>query len=247
MTTSRWHVHERRDGSKPRMCRENRRHAHLSGFNTYGESTARTGTFTAVGVGSQYSCALRTDGTLICWGLSSAGSAIPPSGTFVGLTVNGYHGSDPHCLQRRPAAVRRQMPPAPLPCLRRQGEIEFLPHGVLRHHKTAHSAQNGQSLRHCASCAQRRVWTWFALAPFSGWRPDCARRARAAPATSQLRDLQCAFLASAGCCLHPERTTVRRERHSLGYLASGQARDALLAIAAPQDERGRDWNEHFTT
>ena len=32
-----------------------------------------------------------------------------------------------------------------------------------------------------ASCALRQAWLWFALAPFSRWRPAYARRARAAP------------------------------------------------------------------
>jgi hypothetical protein len=38
-----------------------------------------------------HSCALRSDGTLDCWGSDAMGQSTPPSGIFSGITAGGYH------------------------------------------------------------------------------------------------------------------------------------------------------------
>ena len=47
-----------------------------------------TGTFTAVSAGFSSACALRTDGTLACWGTNFEGESTPPAGTFTALSVS---------------------------------------------------------------------------------------------------------------------------------------------------------------
>jgi len=46
------------------------------------------GTFTAVSAGFSSACALRTDGTLACWGTNFEGESTPPAGTFTALSVS---------------------------------------------------------------------------------------------------------------------------------------------------------------
>ncbi len=50
----------------------------------------RTGTFTSVTAGEVHACALKTNGTLACWGDNSYGQASPPSGTFVAVSAGAY-------------------------------------------------------------------------------------------------------------------------------------------------------------
>ena len=38
------------------------------GANTYGQSTPPSGTFTSVGTGGMFTCGVKTDGSLLCWG-----------------------------------------------------------------------------------------------------------------------------------------------------------------------------------
>ncbi len=47
--------------------------------------------YMAVAAGLRHTCALRQDGTLVCWGSNSDGQSTPPSGTFVAITVGAYH------------------------------------------------------------------------------------------------------------------------------------------------------------
>ena len=37
----------------------------------------------SVSAGRQHSCAVRGDGTLVCWGFNNTGQASPPAGTFM--------------------------------------------------------------------------------------------------------------------------------------------------------------------
>ncbi len=46
--------------------------------------------------GDYHTCALRTDGTIICWGDNQYGQATPPTGIFTQLTARGQH----HCALR---------------------------------------------------------------------------------------------------------------------------------------------------
>ena len=48
-------------------------------------------TFSAVSNGSQFSCALRSDATIVCWGQNDFGQATPPSGQFAAVTAGVYH------------------------------------------------------------------------------------------------------------------------------------------------------------
>jgi Regulator of chromosome condensation (RCC1) repeat len=59
-------------------------------------TTPPTGTFTAVSAGEFYSCAIRTDGTLACWGYKAHGRATPPTGTFTAVSA----GPDYACAIR---------------------------------------------------------------------------------------------------------------------------------------------------
>jgi hypothetical protein len=58
-------------------------------------STARTtvgeGTYTAVSADGSHSCAIRMDGTIVCWGANSSGQATPPDGTYVAVSAGGDH------------------------------------------------------------------------------------------------------------------------------------------------------------
>jgi hypothetical protein len=38
------------------------------GDNTYGHATPPSGTFTAISAGGNTTCAVRTNGKLVCWG-----------------------------------------------------------------------------------------------------------------------------------------------------------------------------------
>jgi len=40
------------------------------------------GTVSQVSAGGYHSCALRTDGTVACWGSNGSGQATPPASTF---------------------------------------------------------------------------------------------------------------------------------------------------------------------
>ena len=49
------------------------------------------GTFRAVSAGGSHNCAIRTDGTLACWGRNVEGQATPPGGTFTAVDAGGKH------------------------------------------------------------------------------------------------------------------------------------------------------------
>ncbi len=56
-----------------------------------GRTLAPTGTFTQVSAGGSHSCAVRTDGTVACWGNTNGGRATPPSGTFTQVSAGTSH------------------------------------------------------------------------------------------------------------------------------------------------------------
>ena len=49
------------------------------------------GEFTALGAGYSHTCALRTDGTVACWGAGREGQTDAPSGRFVAVTAGDAH------------------------------------------------------------------------------------------------------------------------------------------------------------
>ena len=61
------------------------------GANSYGQTDAPGGTFTAVSAGTYHSCAVRTDGTIVCWGDNVYGQADAPGGAFSDVAAGrGY-------------------------------------------------------------------------------------------------------------------------------------------------------------
>ena len=56
-----------------------------------GTPVAREGQFSAVSVGSQHSCGLRTDGTVECWGDDTVGQTRAPAGQFSAVSAGGQH------------------------------------------------------------------------------------------------------------------------------------------------------------
>ena len=70
---------------------------HASGDATAGTSTTTeiiAGGLTALSVGRQYACGLRSDSTMTCWGYttgSSYGAYDAPSGTFTAISAGAWH------------------------------------------------------------------------------------------------------------------------------------------------------------
>lgn len=61
------------------------------GSNSYGQTDAPGGAFTAVSAGTYHSCAIRTDSTVVCWGDNPYGQIDAPGGTFAGVAAGqGY-------------------------------------------------------------------------------------------------------------------------------------------------------------
>jgi hypothetical protein len=85
----------------------------LTGFTIYakgigmiadGDIDAATGNFEAlieltsfvskipmVDAGYYYTCGLKTDGTVACWGIDDYGQSNPPAGTFIDVSAGGFH------------------------------------------------------------------------------------------------------------------------------------------------------------
>ena len=49
------------------------------------------GSFTAVSAGGWHSCALRADGSVVCWGSNESGEPTPPSGSFTAVSAGVWH------------------------------------------------------------------------------------------------------------------------------------------------------------
>ncbi len=50
------------------------------------------GTFTQVSTGFNSACAIRTTGSLVCWGSNSYGKSRPPSGRYLRVSVGETFG-----------------------------------------------------------------------------------------------------------------------------------------------------------
>jgi hypothetical protein len=64
------------------------------GVNEAGQATPPSGVYTKVSSGSEFSCALKNDSTLACWGRNDTGvnQRVPPTGTFKALDLGTTHG-----------------------------------------------------------------------------------------------------------------------------------------------------------
>ena len=58
---------------------------HCWGAWNYGQTSAPSGTFTAISVHNYHACGLRTSGTIACWGRNDYGQTNAPSGTFTSV------------------------------------------------------------------------------------------------------------------------------------------------------------------
>ena len=47
--------------------------------------------FVSVSAGSHYTCGVRTDGSIVCWGSGEEGRATPPAGEFLSVSAGHYH------------------------------------------------------------------------------------------------------------------------------------------------------------
>jgi alpha-tubulin suppressor-like RCC1 family protein len=45
----------------------------------------------SVALGTDHGCAVRTDGTLVCWGDNTFGQSSPPTGTFTQVSAGTFH------------------------------------------------------------------------------------------------------------------------------------------------------------
>ena len=54
-------------------------------------TVAPAAAYTAVSTGGGHTCAIRTDGTIECWGANYEGQATPPEGTFVAVSLGTVH------------------------------------------------------------------------------------------------------------------------------------------------------------
>ena len=56
-----------------------------------GQTDAPTGTYTAAAAGGWHNCALRTDGTVTCWGDNTHQQTNTPTGTYTAITAGTVH------------------------------------------------------------------------------------------------------------------------------------------------------------
>ena len=53
--------------------------------------TTPAGSFVSVSAGGSYTCGVRSDGSVACWGRSGLGAATPPVGSFVSVSAGQHH------------------------------------------------------------------------------------------------------------------------------------------------------------
>jgi hypothetical protein len=56
-----------------------------------GQTAAPTGTFLAVNAGTDYTCGIKTNREIACWGYNDWGTTAPPAGKFVAITSTGKY------------------------------------------------------------------------------------------------------------------------------------------------------------
>src|ERR1017187_6640148 len=56
--------------------------------NSPGSTT--THDFTSVSAGVWHTCGLKTDGTIVCWGVNNFGESTPPPGTFTAVSAGEF-------------------------------------------------------------------------------------------------------------------------------------------------------------
>ena len=56
-----------------------------------GMADAPSGSFQSVSAGYQYTCGLKTDGSVACWGENIQGTTEPPGASFVSIDAGGHH------------------------------------------------------------------------------------------------------------------------------------------------------------
>ena len=54
----------------------------------FDETLPPQGSFTSVSAGARHACAIRTDGSVACWGRNDGGQASPPPGTFTSISAS---------------------------------------------------------------------------------------------------------------------------------------------------------------
>ena len=63
----------------------------MLGWQSYNEVFPPAESFTQIDTGSYFTCGIKTDATLECWGKDEKGQSSPPAGTFAQLSTGGEH------------------------------------------------------------------------------------------------------------------------------------------------------------
>ena len=85
-----FHLSERRE--RPHVCGLGRRLSHLLGrqHERCGYSLP-PGKFFSISAGRDYTCGIRDDRSVVCWGVNGSGQATPPAGRFISISAGYEH------------------------------------------------------------------------------------------------------------------------------------------------------------